>query len=259
MCLSLALQVIALCKNTGYYPGQPKPKNYPEELFSRFPVPAEITQLIIARLQSDDIYLAVISHINLKPQYLSLFSFVDKVLSVSWPAKHCTWQPSLYAVCHLILQSTDFAGANDHYAWNCGVFPFEANIWLDGRVTYMSFFQDRHFDDNWILPIYMGWLVDLRYYPSSIAPWWHPPPDLFCARSDAWYAYPAAAQALKNTLNVQQVSLYLVHIRCEFIFYFYRLYCFVFHCLNFNISRRIRYEWPASVWKNWIHISRKEC
>jgi len=52
-------ELAKLCRDTGYRPGEPpakRPAAYPEELFRRFPVPAEVVAMVLARLRADDIY-----------------------------------------------------------------------------------------------------------------------------------------------------------------------------------------------------------
>lgn len=44
---------------------------------------------------------------------------------------------------------------------------------------------DKHFSDNWVIPYYLGYIVDLTY-------WWEP--------------YKAARNAIQNTLDPEYIS-----------------------------------------------------
>lgn len=44
-------EVCKLCSNTGYIPGGKRPNNYPEEFFSRIPIPKSVIHMIIGRLR----------------------------------------------------------------------------------------------------------------------------------------------------------------------------------------------------------------
>jgi WASH complex subunit strumpellin len=125
---------------TGYMNGGKRPLNYPEEFFGRFKVPRAIVSMIIARLRSDDIY----NHTSAYPA----------------PGHRSTALATQSAMLYVILF-------------------FEPET-LNGKEATMREIVDKHFTDNWVLPIYMGCTVDL---------------------SDAWTPYKAASRALNNILQ----------------------------------------------------------
>ena len=53
---------------------------------------------------------------------------------------------------------------------------------LHKQNAMMREIVDKHFNDNWIISVYMGWVVNLR---------------------EAWGGYKAARLALSNTLEVE--------------------------------------------------------
>ena len=139
--------VCKLCRNTGYVPGPggKKPKNHPEALFARFAPDAETIRLVIGRLQTDDIYLMAKSFPN--PDH----------------------------------RSTRLAGqASMLYV----ILYFAPDI-LSKKKPTMREIVDKHFNDNWVIPVFMGRVVDL---------------------SVEWSSYPAAKAALENVLTTSFVT-----------------------------------------------------
>ena len=64
--------------------------------------------------------------------------------------------------------------------------PFCPQI-LDGQEAKMREICDKHFSDNWVIPIYNGVLVDLSIY---------------------WKTFAAASKALLNNITEAQVLRY---------------------------------------------------
>ena len=125
--------VCKLCRNTGYSPGQKKPKNHPENLFGRFPPDSEFVRLTIGRLQTDDIYLMSNSFPN--------------------PEQRSTRLATQASMLYVILY-------------------FSPDILKKQNAT-MREIIDKHFNDNWVISTYMGHVVDLSVewanYPAAKA------------------------------------------------------------------------------------------
>ena len=140
--------VCKLCRSTGYIPGLKKPKNHPEALFGRFPRSPEFIRLIIGKLQMDDLYLMAMSFPS--PEHRS--------------TRLATQASMLYVILY-----------------------FAPDILSREKAT-MREIVDRHFNDNWVIPTYMGRTVDLM---------------------TEWAPYAAATAALDNILVpnfIRQVS-----------------------------------------------------
>jgi WASH complex subunit strumpellin len=137
-------EVCRLCRSTGFVPGGKRPANYPEEYFARLPVPKEMVRMIIGRLQSDDVYLQTRDFPSPEHRSVAL----------------ATQASMLYIILY-----------------------FEPDL-LHKNRTSMREIVDRHFNDNWIIPIYMGFVVDL---------------------SVEWNGYRAAKEALRNTLELGHI------------------------------------------------------
>lgn len=140
--------IFKLCRNTGYVPGPKgkKPKNHPVAYFARFPLDAEFVKMVLGALQGDDIYL--MSNTFPNPDH----------------------------------RSTRLAGqASILYV----VLNFLPDI-LDKNKPTMRELVDKHFNDNWIVPIYMGHLADLK---------------------KEWAAHPAAKYALDNVITTNHVKV----------------------------------------------------
>lgn len=139
--------VCKLCRNTGYIPGAggKKPKNHPEALFGRFAPDPKFVRLVIGSLRTDDVYMMANSFPN--PDH----------------------------------RSTRFAGQ----ASMLYIILFFAPDMLQKEKAAMREIVDKYFNDNWVIPIYMGYLVDLM---------------------NEWANYPAAKAALDNVINIQFVK-----------------------------------------------------
>ena len=142
-------EVCKLCRNTGYIPGSgsgaKKPKNHPEALFGRFAPDPKMVRLVIGSLRTDDVYMMANSFPN--PDH----------------------------------RSTRFAGQ----ATMLYIILFFAPDMLHKEKATMREIVDKYFNDNWVIPIYMGHLVDLM---------------------NEWANYPAAKAALDNVINMQFVK-----------------------------------------------------
>jgi WASH complex subunit strumpellin len=140
-------EVFKLCRNTGYIPGHDgkRPKNHPEALFARFAPNPELIRLVIGKLQTDDIYL----------------------MSNSYPdPKHRSTRLATQAsILYVILY-------------------FAPEI-LNKQKATMREIVDKHFNDNYVIPIYMGYLIDL---------------------TSEWAVYSAAKQAIENVFTVTLVK-----------------------------------------------------
>lgn len=139
-------EVCKMCRKTGYIPGPEgrRPKNYPESFFGRFAPNEELIRLCIGRLQTDDVYL----------------------MSTSFPSPdhRSTRLANQASILYVILY-------------------FAPDILNNQRAT-MREIVDKHFNDNWVIAVYMGHVVDL----------W-----------SEWSVYSAAKQAIDNVINVDFV------------------------------------------------------
>mmetsp|Transcript_28154 Transcript_28154/g.84350 ORF Transcript_28154/g.84350 Transcript_28154/m.84350 type:complete len:1190 (-) Transcript_28154:385-3954(-) len=135
-------QVCLIARCTGHVIGKPRPKNYPENFLGRFLTNATqgMARLIIQRLMNDDIYLQNASFPSPEHRSVRLAS-----------------QASMLYV----------------------ILFFDADI-LQRRDIMMREVVDKHFSDNWVIPLYMGHVIDL---------------------SVEWASYRAAAAALANVLT----------------------------------------------------------
>ncbi len=141
--------VCKLCRNTGYVPGDgpgsKKPKNHPVAYFNRFAPDPEVVKLILGVLQTDDIYL--MGNSFPKPEH----------------------------------RTTRLAGQ----ASMLFVIMFFNGDMLNKDKNTMRMIVDKYFNDNWVIPTYMGFLVDLQH---------------------EWQHNPAAKSALENTVNLKTVK-----------------------------------------------------
>eukprot|EP01035_Chromulina_nebulosa_P017771 gene17771-23373_t len=137
-------EVIKLCRNTGYIPKQKKPKNHPEALFSRYAPDEELVRLVIGSLQTDDIYH--MSNTFPNPDHRSTRLAVQASM--------------LYVILY-----------------------FSPKV-LHKEKTSMREIVDKYFNDNWIISIYMGRIVDLTV---------------------EWQSYSAAKSALDNVISDNSV------------------------------------------------------
>jgi WASH complex subunit strumpellin len=140
-------EVCKLCRQTGFVKNDAKltPKTYPQDYFSRLKLDDELLRMVINRLSSDDIYLQT-------------RTFPD-------PNHRSTALSNQASMLYVILYFTPTT--------------------LMSNKHKMREIVDRHFNDNWIIPLYMGVDIDL---------------------SVEWRQYKAAMEALKNTLDTDNVT-----------------------------------------------------
>ena len=139
-------QVCKLCRHTGFVINDRKatPKTYPQDYFARLKLDDELMRMVINRLSSDDIYLQTRTFPN--------------------PNHRSTALANQASMLYVILYFTpDILSTNKHK---------------------MREIVDRHFNDNWIIALYMGVDVDL---------------------SVEWRQYKAATEALKNTMDIDNI------------------------------------------------------
>ncbi|XP_050294817.1 WASH complex subunit 5 isoform X2 [Anthonomus grandis grandis] len=128
--------------------GTKKAQNYPEDYFKRVPINSNYVEMVIGRLRSDDIY----SQISVYP--------LPKHRSTALAT-----QAAMLYVC---------------------LFFCPKILHLEAAV--MREVVDKYFPDNWIISVYMGFVINL---------------------ADAWENFKSAKQALSNTLqysNIKNVS-----------------------------------------------------
>lgn len=119
-------EISRLTRRTGYVPatstsGGRKPKDHPSRLFKRFPPNEELVRQLLGKLTSDDIYLMSNSYPD--PEQRS--------------SRLATQGSMLYVILY--------------FAPNC----------LKDQTTMMRGIVDKFFADNWMIPVYMGHVVDL--------------------------------------------------------------------------------------------------
>lgn len=131
-----------LCGQTGYVHGAAKPSGYPHQFFERFPVPPVVVSMVLDRLRSEDVY--------------------HQKLVYPAPEHRSAALAQQASLVYVIL-----------------LFSPQA---MTSNKTMMREIVDKHFGDNWIVPLYMGSIVDL---------------------SVEWAPYKAARDALNmDTLTV---------------------------------------------------------
>jgi WASH complex subunit strumpellin len=146
-------EVCKLCRGTGFrgtLAKENRPEHYPETYFARYNFPKSIVNMVIGRLRSDDVY-------NRNQAYPS-------------PEHRSTALATQSSMLYVIL--------------------YFAPHLLDRKQAIMREIVDKHFNDNWVIPVYMGFTVDL---------------------SEAWDIYGAARLALANILDKENVSDVLHH------------------------------------------------
>jgi WASH complex subunit strumpellin len=123
-----------------------RPANYPEDFFARFPVPKREVEMILGRLRSDDVYNS--ARVFPAPEQRSVA---------------LAQQASMIYV----------------------ILYFSPKTLIEGK-SLMREIVDKHFSDNWVVPVYMGVTADL---------------------SVEWDRYKAAKDALAlDTLQVNHVK-----------------------------------------------------
>lgn len=125
--------VCKLARSSGAVPGQKKPANYPENVFSRFKLPREVIDMIIGRLRSDDIYNHTSAFPNPSHRSVALASQAGMLYVIMY------FRPEL----------------------------------LHKNTAVMREIVDKHFSDNWVTAFFMGYTVDLStewaQYPAAQA------------------------------------------------------------------------------------------
>jgi WASH complex subunit strumpellin len=117
-------ELAKLCRDSGYrhdVPSAKRPANYPEEYLARFTIPPKIVAMIIGRLRSDDVYNS--ARVYPAPE--------QRPVALAQQAS------MLYVALY-------FSPKTLHEA-----------------KPVMREIVDKHFSDSWVLPLYMGSLVDL--------------------------------------------------------------------------------------------------
>lgn len=139
--------VCKLCRSTGYIAGinGRKPKRHPESLFNRFPLNPELLRLLIGKFQTDDIYL--MSNSFPSPEHRS--------------TRLSAQASMLYVILYFIPEI------------------------LNSKTSVMRELVDKYFNDNWVISLYMGSLVDITH---------------------EWLMYPAAKTAIENQITMPLVK-----------------------------------------------------
>ncbi|CAI2368940.1 unnamed protein product [Moneuplotes crassus] len=121
-------EIFKLCGGTGYSPGSSFPKGYPIKYFDRFCFDKspykECVENIVEQIKSDDIY-----------QMLNSYS------SVHHKSTALAQQGAMIFVCSFFLPK-----------------------FLEDEETKMREIVDKHFYDNWVIPVYQGYLADITQY-----------------------------------------------------------------------------------------------
>jgi WASH complex subunit strumpellin len=148
-------KVTKLVKSTGYFKNKATnketiPEKYPANYFSRFKIDRTLVESLINAMKDDDIYDMIRVYGN-NPQHRSA------ALSNQASIIFC-----LLPFCPLI---------------------------MDNQEPKMREICDKHFPDNWVIPVYGGVLVDLLAY---------------------WSSFPAAKKALENNIVQDRVESYCV-------------------------------------------------
>ena len=137
--------VVKLCRSTGYIVHETRPQGYPESYFARFRIDLSVVKKVISRIQSEDIYLQSKSYPSPEHRSVALASQASM----------------MYVILYFV------------------------PTYLHKKKSIMREIVDRHFNDNWIISVYMGIWVDLQA---------------------AWKPYDAASTALNNTLELGNVE-----------------------------------------------------
>jgi len=139
-------EVCKLLKSTGFNVNAPKrPQNYPEEFYSRVPIPKSFVRMLIGRLRSDDIY--------------------NQNLSYPLPDHRSTALSTQASMIYIIL--------------------YFVPEMLQDEMAVMREIVDKHFPDNWMVPYYLGYTVDLL---------------------DVWEGYKAAKAAISGSVMTNNVN-----------------------------------------------------
>jgi WASH complex subunit strumpellin len=144
-------EIVRLCRATGFVPGGRRPPKYPESFFQRFQVPSAVIDMVINCLRTKDIY-----------NHQMAYGTSSELRTMGLASQ----SSMLYVILFMMPQI------------------------LHQKKAIMREICDRHFADNWVIPFYMGFTIDL---------------------SVMWEPYPAAKQALANVLNRQNIQEVLQH------------------------------------------------
>eukprot|EP00005_Dracoamoeba_jomungandri_P006405 CAMPEP_0174262476 /NCGR_PEP_ID=MMETSP0439-20130205/12995_1 /TAXON_ID=0 /ORGANISM="Stereomyxa ramosa, Strain Chinc5" /LENGTH=1153 /DNA_ID=CAMNT_0015347191 /DNA_START=64 /DNA_END=3525 /DNA_ORIENTATION=- len=125
-----------------------KVPGYPENYFKRIKLPEEMIEMLIGRLRTDDIY--------------------NQMQCYPLPEHRSTALANQSSILYVIL--------------------YFAPHLLQEEQAAMREIVDKHFSDNWVLPFYLGYTVDLSVEWDN--------------------TYPAARIALNNTINPDNVKNY---------------------------------------------------
>ncbi|KAJ6239983.1 wash complex subunit 5 [Anaeramoeba flamelloides] len=140
-------KVCDLCRKTGYIEeNNKKPNKYPETYFSRMKLPETLIELVLSRLHSEDIY----------QQSKTYLLQEHRTTALSGQAS------LLYVILYF---------APDK---------------LNSDSSFMTEIVTKHFSDNFVIPFYLGYNVDLTY---------------------EWDKYKSASQALNKVLKRKQLKL----------------------------------------------------
>lgn len=116
--------VVRVVRDTGYHRGTPAPAEYPAPLFARLAVPTDVVAIVLDRLRGDDVYDALRLWPNPEHRSVALSGQAPLVYTVLWFAPEA--------------MATD--------------------------TVMMRELVDKHFSDNWVVPVYLGTLHDLTMY-----------------------------------------------------------------------------------------------
>lgn len=138
-------QVTDLCKCTGAEGGK-KPANYPESYFARFKVPSTMVHMVIDRLRSDDVYNLV------RAGATATARGRGRLHSPPPPPSPPRAQTQTYP------SPEHRTAALSQQASVLVVLLFFAPDVLQRERATMREVVDKHFSDNWVCTIYMGWV-----------------------------------------------------------------------------------------------------
>ena len=142
--------------------------DHPIDLFKRFQVDRDVVEMVISRLKSDDLYRATTVAFP-SPEHRSIA---------------LANQASMLFVC----------------------LHFMPNL-LTSNQPAMREIVDKYFNDNWILPVYMGIWVDLQTewcLPAGRSDWKSGKTGK--GKPGKTFAVPAACSAMKNILSLEHVT-----------------------------------------------------
>ena len=137
--------VCRLCRDTGFTATGKRPAAYPEDYFARIPLDKDLVDQALGRLRSDDIY----NHTTAFPA----------------PAHRSVALSNQSSMLYVTL--------------------YFAPDLLHNSAAVCREVVDKAFADNWMVTLYMGYVVDLF---------------------DAWQPYKAASAALKTTLSREVIA-----------------------------------------------------